>query len=144
MCLNHQSLAELGVSHSYTDDLHVGDADIEGLQKVGVPDKAHVGHKECAKIALFTGQIPHPIDLQKPGFQQLLCDKTRDAGKCCAFRANVLLLRGLLLMQACAAWGKVGDADQAALKSRKSQKSLLPVLRAYPYVHACCYAVTCE
>ena len=68
MCLNHQSLAKLGVSHTHTDNLHVGYADVESFHQVGMPDKAHIRHKECAKVALFTGQIPHSMDLQRQEF----------------------------------------------------------------------------
>lgn len=115
MCLNHQGLAELGVSHTHTDDLHEGDADVEGLHQIGMPNKAHIGHKERAKIALFAGQIPHSIDLQKSGFQHLHGEKARNASKFWASLANVVrLLQGLLLMRACAAWGKAGDGDQVA------------------------------
>lgn len=63
MCFHHQGLAKLGVSDTHTDNLHVWDADIESLHQVGVPDKAHIGDKECAKVALLARQVPYTIDL---------------------------------------------------------------------------------
>ena len=89
MCLNHQSLAKLRISHTHADNLHVGYADIEGLHQVSMPYEAHIGHKKCAKIALFTREVPHSVDLQRHASSNLTIQK-QEKEELCAQSYNLL------------------------------------------------------